>query len=112
MIDDVWEWTSSGYVLYPGFESRFSEHADKLAVLPLPHDRSEIATENILDHKGESFFQDSVVNRIYNNSEYFWLITVCSAATLSLEMNDNNVLERRFIQIQVGMMSGKIYLLS
>jgi hypothetical protein len=69
------------------------------AVLPLPHDRSEIATGNILDHKGESFFQDSVVNRIYNNSEYFWLITVCSAATLSLEMNDNKLLERRFIQI-------------
>lgn len=108
MIDDVWEWTSSGYVLYPGFESRFSEHADKLAInqqvlhggcFATPHDRSEIATGNILDHKGESFFQDSVVNRIYNNSEYFWLITVCSAATLSLEMNDNNVLERRFIQI-------------
>lgn len=32
MIGDVWEWTSSEYVLYPGFKSRFSEYTDKWAI--------------------------------------------------------------------------------
>ncbi|MEO9320074.1 MAG: ergothioneine biosynthesis protein EgtB [Nitrososphaera sp.] len=32
MIGDVWEWTSSEYVLYPGFMSRFPEYTDKWAV--------------------------------------------------------------------------------
>jgi ergothioneine biosynthesis protein EgtB len=32
MIGDVWEWTSSEYVLYPGFRSKFSEYTDKWAV--------------------------------------------------------------------------------
>jgi ergothioneine biosynthesis protein EgtB len=32
MIGDVWEWTSSEYVLYPGFESRFPEYTDKWAI--------------------------------------------------------------------------------
>jgi len=29
MIGDVWEWTSSEFVGYPGFKSRFSEYNDK-----------------------------------------------------------------------------------
>lgn len=32
MIGDVWEWTSSEYVLYPGFESKFLEYTDKWAI--------------------------------------------------------------------------------
>ena len=32
MIGDVWEWTSSEYVLYPGFRSKFSEYTDKWAI--------------------------------------------------------------------------------
>ena len=32
MIGDVWEWTSSEYVLYPGFKSKFSEYTDKWAI--------------------------------------------------------------------------------
>jgi formylglycine-generating enzyme required for sulfatase activity len=32
MIGDVWEWTSSEYVLYPGFESKFPEYTDKWAI--------------------------------------------------------------------------------
>ncbi|MGI0037003.1 MAG: ergothioneine biosynthesis protein EgtB [Nitrososphaera sp.] len=32
MLGDVWEWTSSEYVLYPGFMSRFPEYTDKWAV--------------------------------------------------------------------------------
>lgn len=32
MIGDVWEWTSSEYVLYPRFKSRFSEYTDKWAI--------------------------------------------------------------------------------
>jgi ergothioneine biosynthesis protein EgtB len=32
MIGDVWEWTSSEYILYPGFESRFPEYTDKWAI--------------------------------------------------------------------------------
>ena len=32
MIGDVWEWTSSEYVLYPGFKSRFSEYTDKWSI--------------------------------------------------------------------------------
>jgi ergothioneine biosynthesis protein EgtB len=32
MIGDVWEWTSSEYVLYPGFKPKFSEYTDKWAV--------------------------------------------------------------------------------
>ena len=32
MIGDVWEWTSSEYVLYHGFKSRFEEYTDKWAI--------------------------------------------------------------------------------
>jgi ergothioneine biosynthesis protein EgtB len=32
MIGDMWEWTSSEYVLYPGFLSKFPEYTDKWAV--------------------------------------------------------------------------------
>lgn len=32
MLGDVWEWTSSEYVLYPGFKSRFAEYTDKWAI--------------------------------------------------------------------------------
>jgi ergothioneine biosynthesis protein EgtB len=32
MIGDIWEWTSSEYVLYPGFKPKFSEYTDKWAV--------------------------------------------------------------------------------
>ena len=29
MIGDVWEWTTSDYVPYPGFKSDFDEYNDK-----------------------------------------------------------------------------------
>lgn len=32
MVGDVWEWTSSEYVLYPGFQSKFPEYTDKWAI--------------------------------------------------------------------------------
>jgi ergothioneine biosynthesis protein EgtB len=32
MIGDVWEWTSSEYVLFPRFKSRFSEYTDKWSI--------------------------------------------------------------------------------
>ena len=32
MIGDVWEWTSSEYVLYPGFQAKFPEYTDKWAI--------------------------------------------------------------------------------
>jgi ergothioneine biosynthesis protein EgtB len=32
MIGDVWEWTSSEYVLYPGYASKFEEYTDKWAI--------------------------------------------------------------------------------
>jgi ergothioneine biosynthesis protein EgtB len=32
MIGDVWEWTSSEYILYPGFKPKFSEYTDKWAI--------------------------------------------------------------------------------
>ena len=32
MVGDAWEWTSSEYVLYPGFMSKFPEYTDKWAV--------------------------------------------------------------------------------
>ena len=32
MVGDVWEWTSSEYVLYPGFRSLFPEYTDKWAI--------------------------------------------------------------------------------
>jgi formylglycine-generating enzyme required for sulfatase activity len=32
MIGDVWEWTSSEYALYPGYESKFEEYTDKWAI--------------------------------------------------------------------------------
>ena len=32
MLGEVWEWTSSEYVLYPGFRSKFSEYTDKWAI--------------------------------------------------------------------------------
>jgi len=32
MIGDVWEWTSSEYMLYPGYKSKFSEYTDKWAI--------------------------------------------------------------------------------
>ncbi len=32
MIGDAWEWTSSEYMLYPGFKSRFEEYTDKWAI--------------------------------------------------------------------------------
>ncbi len=32
MIGDVWEWTSSEYILYPGYKSKFSEYTDKWAI--------------------------------------------------------------------------------
>lgn len=32
MIGDVWEWTSSEYVLYPSFKPKFSEYTDKWAI--------------------------------------------------------------------------------
>jgi ergothioneine biosynthesis protein EgtB len=32
MIGDVWEWTSSEYTLYPGYESQFPEYTDKWAI--------------------------------------------------------------------------------
>jgi ergothioneine biosynthesis protein EgtB len=32
MIGDIWEWTSSEYILYPAFQSKFSEYTDKWAI--------------------------------------------------------------------------------
>ena len=32
MIGDVWEWTSSEYILYPGFRSKFAEYTNKWAI--------------------------------------------------------------------------------
>ncbi|NMJ86478.1 MAG: ergothioneine biosynthesis protein EgtB [Thaumarchaeota archaeon] len=32
MIGDVWEWTSSEYILYPRFKSKFSEYTDKWVI--------------------------------------------------------------------------------
>jgi len=32
MIGDVWEWTSSEYILYPKFKSKFAEYTDKWSI--------------------------------------------------------------------------------
>jgi hypothetical protein len=54
------------------------------AVLPRPQNKSEIATEITLDHKRESFFQDSAALRIYDKDEYFWLIIDYSLARITV----------------------------
>ena len=73
MIGDVWEWTSSEYVLYPGFKSRFEEYTDKWAINQKSHEEDalqhlenklEIVIEIISSHMKELFLQDLDAQKI------------------------------------------------
>ena len=65
MLGDVWEWTSSEYVLYPGFRSKFSEYTDKWAINQKVLRGGSFATplpkleqlQNISNHMKECLFR-------------------------------------------------------
>ena len=80
MIGDVWEWTSSENVLYPGFKPKFSEYTDKWAVnqkvlrggcFATPSSQIRLVIEIISNHMKEYYSPVSDAPRILDLEKLF-----------------------------------------